>query len=54
MALVLNEKKKYAEGHKILSDAVKARGPFVYRPEAKAFLADLAKRVPEKKEEPKK
>ncbi len=54
LALVLNEKKKFAEGHKILNDAVKARGPFVYRPEAKAFLADLAKRVPEKKEEPKK
>ena len=54
LALVLNEKKKYAEGFKILDEAVKARGPFVYRADARAFLADLAKRVPEKKDEPKK
>ena len=54
LALVLNEKKKYAEGHKILDEAVKARGPFVYRAEARVFLADLAKKVPEKKDEPKK
>ncbi len=54
LALVLNEKKKYAEGFKILDEAVKARGPFVYRAEARTFLADLAKRVPEKKDEPKK
>ena len=54
LALVLNEKKKYAEAHKILNEAVNAHGPFVYRPEARLFLADLAKRVPEKKDEPKK
>ncbi len=53
-ALVLNEKKKFAEGHKILDEAVKARGPFVYRPEARVLLTEMAKRVPEKKDEPKK
>lgn len=49
LTLVLNEKKKFAEAHKILSEAVTARGPFVYRSEARALLADLAKRLPEKK-----
>ena len=54
LALVLNEKKKFTEAYKILEEAVKARGPFVYRSEARVFLAELAKRLPEKKDEPKK
>lgn len=54
VALVLNEKKKFAEAHKFLTEATAARGAFVYRAEAKALLADVAKKVPEKKDEPKK
>ena len=49
LTLVLNEKKKFVEAHKILFEAVNARGPFVYRAEARVFLADLVKRLPEKK-----
>ena len=54
LALVLNDKKKHPEAHKILTEAVGARGAFVYRAEAKALLAEVAKKVPEKKDEPKK
>jgi tetratricopeptide (TPR) repeat protein len=54
LALVLNEKKKYPEAQKILTEAVGARGAFVYRAEAKALLTEVAKKVPEKKDEPKK
>lgn len=56
LALVLNEKKKYPEAFKLLDEAIKARGPFVYRAEARVLLAEVAKKVPppEKKDEPKK
>ena len=54
LALVLNEKKKYPEAQKILVEATAARGAFVYRAEAKALLAEVAKKAPEKKDEPKK
>ena len=49
LALVLNEKKKYPEAQKILAEATAARGAFVYRAEAKALLADVAKKVEPKK-----
>ena len=54
LALVLDGNKKYAEAHKILTEAVATRGPFVYRPQARALLADVTKLLPEKKDEPKK
>ena len=54
LALMLNEKKKYPEAQKLLTDATGARGAFVYRAEAKALLAEIAKKVPTQKGEPKK
>jgi len=54
LAVVLDEKKKYPEAQKILTDALAARGAFVYRAEAKALLAQVAKKIPENKDEPKK
>lgn len=55
MAKLLSERQKYEEAHKLLTLAVAApHGPFVFRPDAKALLAEVAKKVPEKKDEPKK
>lgn len=55
LARLLAEKQKFEEAHRILKEAVSSpHGLFVYRQEAKAWLPELAKKVPEKKDEPKK
>ena len=51
---LLSERKKVEDAHKFLKAALDARGPFVYRPDAAALLAELAKQLPVKKDEPKK
>jgi hypothetical protein len=51
----LADKQKWEEAHKFLSAAGGGRhGMFVFRADAKALLADVTKKLPEKKEEPKK
>lgn len=46
LAKMLTERKKVEDAHKFLTAAVDARGPFVYRADAKALLAELAKQLP--------
>lgn len=55
LAKLLDVKQKYEEAHRFLKEAVSSpHGLFVYRHDAKAWLPELAKKVPEKKDEPKK
>jgi tetratricopeptide (TPR) repeat protein len=55
MARLFNEKGKFEEAHQLLKGAVSApHGPFVYRSDAKVLLTEVAKKVPEKKDETKK
>lgn len=55
MARLLSEQQKYEAAKTLLAGALAApHGPFVFRPDAKALLAEVAKKVPEKKDEPKK
>jgi tetratricopeptide (TPR) repeat protein len=48
LALVLKEKGKIEEAHKLLKEALAGQGPFVYRKDAEALFADLEKRLPKK------
>ncbi len=55
LAKLLDAKQKYEDAHRFLKEAVSSpHGLFVYRQDAKAWLPELAKKVPEKKDEPKK
>lgn len=55
LAKILNDRSKIEEAHKFLKEAIAKKGPFVYRPEATAFLTELEKKLPPPtKEEPKK
>jgi hypothetical protein len=54
LARLLNERQKFADAQTLLKNAIGNRGPFVYRAEAQALLAELDQKVPPKKEEPKK
>jgi tetratricopeptide (TPR) repeat protein len=55
LAKLLAERQKFEDAHRFLKDAVAApHGLFVYRIDAKAWLPELAKKLPEKKDEPKK
>lgn len=55
LARLFNDKQKYEEAHRLLKESLNApHGPFVYRTDAKALLSEVAKKVPEKKDEPKK
>lgn len=54
LAKVLTDRGKIEDAHKILKAAVEKKGPFVYRPEAQVLLAELEKKLPAKKDEPKK
>jgi tetratricopeptide (TPR) repeat protein len=55
LAKLLIEKQKFEDAHRLLKDATAApHGPFLYRAEAKALLAEVAKKVPAKPDEPKK
>ena len=46
---------KFEEAHRLLKDATAVpHGPFVYRTDAKTLLAEVAKKVPDKKDDPKK
>ena len=55
IARLLADKQRYEDAHKLLAAAVGAKhGLFVYRADAKVLLAEVAKKVPAKPEEPKK
>ncbi len=56
IARYLSDKQKWEDAHKFLSAANGRHGMFVFRPDAKALLADVTKKLPppEKKDEPKK
>lgn len=55
IARVLAGKQKYEDAHKLLTGAVAApHGLFLYRADATALLAEVAKKLPAKPEEPKK
>jgi tetratricopeptide (TPR) repeat protein len=58
IARLLADKEKFEDANKLLAGATGRHGLFVYRTDAKALLAEVAKKVPEKKddkkEEPKK
>ncbi|MGL6094550.1 MAG: tetratricopeptide repeat protein, partial [Fimbriiglobus sp.] len=49
MARLLADKGKEAEAQTLLRGAVGGRGPFAYRPDAVAMLAELDKKLPPKK-----
>lgn len=54
MAKFLADKQKPEDAHKLLTGALGVRhGMFIYRADAKALLAEVAKKLPEKKEEKK-
>lgn len=54
-ARLLVERQKFEEAHRLLKDATAVpHGPFVYRTDAKTLLAEVAKKVPDKKDDPKK
>lgn len=53
-ARLLADRMKYEDAHKLLAGAVNApHGMFLYRADAKALLAEVAKKLPEKKDEKK-
>jgi Tfp pilus assembly protein PilF len=55
VARVLTDRMKFEEAHKLLTGAVTApHGTFLYRPDAKVLLTEVTKKLPEKKDEPKK
>lgn len=54
IARLLADKEKFEEAQKLLVGATARHGLFVFRSDAKALLAEVAKKVPEKKDEPKK
>ena len=55
MAKLLYERQKYEDAVRILQQAVAApHGAFLYRADAKALLVETLKKLPEKKDEPKK
>lgn len=54
LAKLFNDRGKIEEAHKLLKEATAKKGPFVYRPEAQTLFAELDKKVPVKKDEPKK
>lgn len=43
---LMADRKKVEDAHKVLKAAVDARGPFVYRPDATALLAEVTKQLP--------
>lgn len=55
MAKLLSERQKYEDVVRLLQQAVAIpHGPFLYRTDAKALMIETMKKVPEKKDEPKK
>ncbi len=55
VAKLLADKQKHEDAHKLLTGALGVRhGMFIYRADAKALLDDVAKKLPAKKDEPKK
>lgn len=55
IARLLADQQKFEDAHKLVSSAVNAKhGLFVFRTDAKGLLAEVAKKLPEKKDEPKK
>ncbi len=53
-ARVLADRGKFADSVKLLRNAIAAKGPFAYRPDADALLAEVEKKVPAEKDPPKK
>lgn len=53
-ARILTDKGKFVDAKKLLKNALTAKGPFPYRTEAEALLAEVEKKAPLEKDEPKK
>lgn len=54
VAKLLADKQKHEDAHKLLTGALGVKhGMFIYRADAKALLDEVAKKLPEKKEEKK-
>ncbi len=55
VAKLLADKQKHEDAHKLLTGALGVKhGMFIYRADAKILLDDVTKKLPEKKDEPKK